>query len=138
MPLVVACLISRFSKGTSRSLADDLVTGQGDVFSRAASTLRSVESQPLVGRLVFLLLRVLNADQVLGPFDFEYFLCFSRSFHPSNAPPIIADPPLTWSTPTLSGTEFGFLSTGQLRLVQQEWSSSQSGLRLVTAVGFIC
>jgi hypothetical protein len=50
--LVVACLTSKFSKGNSRSLADDLVTGQGDVFSRAASTLRSVESQPLVGRLV--------------------------------------------------------------------------------------
>ena len=66
MPLVVACLISRFSKGTSRSLADDLVTGQGDVFSRAASTLRSVESQPLVGRLVFLLLRVLKVNPVLG------------------------------------------------------------------------
>ena len=30
-----------------------MVTGHGDVFSRAASTLRSVESQPLVGRLVF-------------------------------------------------------------------------------------
>ena len=52
MSLVVACLTSKFSKGNSRSLADDLVTGQGDVFSRAASTLRSVESQPLVGRLV--------------------------------------------------------------------------------------
>ncbi len=69
MPLVVACLISKFSKGNSRSLADDLVTGQGDVFSRAASTLRSVESQPLVGRLVSLFSHVLKAGLALGDFS---------------------------------------------------------------------
>ena len=33
----------------AKSLADDLATGQGVVFSRAASTLRSVETQPLIG-----------------------------------------------------------------------------------------
>jgi hypothetical protein len=33
----------------AKSLADDLATGQGVVFSRAASTLRSVETQPLFG-----------------------------------------------------------------------------------------
>ena len=32
-----------------KSFADDLVTGQGVVLSRAASTLRSVETQPSVG-----------------------------------------------------------------------------------------
>ena len=32
-----------------KSLAYDLATGQGVVFSRAASTLRSVETQPLIG-----------------------------------------------------------------------------------------
>ena len=37
----------------AKSFADDLVTGQGIVFSRAASTLRSVEIQPLVGRFVW-------------------------------------------------------------------------------------
>ena len=33
----------------AKSLAYDLATGQGVVFSRAASTLRSVETQPLIG-----------------------------------------------------------------------------------------
>ena len=33
----------------AKSLADDLATGQGVVLSRAASTLRSVETQPLIG-----------------------------------------------------------------------------------------
>ena len=37
----------------AKSFADDLVTGQGVVLSRAASTLRSVETQPSVGRFVF-------------------------------------------------------------------------------------
>ena len=32
-----------------KSLADDLVAGHGVVLSRAASTLRSVETQPLIG-----------------------------------------------------------------------------------------
>ena len=32
-----------------KSLADDLATGHGVVLSRAASTLRSVETQPLIG-----------------------------------------------------------------------------------------
>ena len=36
----------------AKSFADDLVTGQGVVFSRAASTLRSVETQPLTGWFV--------------------------------------------------------------------------------------
>src|SRR4051812_38422045 len=39
----------------AKSLADDLATGQGVVFSRAASTLRSVETQPLIGRFVSVL-----------------------------------------------------------------------------------
>ncbi len=38
----------------AKSLADDLATGQGVVFSRAASTLRSVETQPLIGWFVYL------------------------------------------------------------------------------------
>ena len=33
----------------AKSLADDLATGPGVVFSRAASTLRSVETQPAIG-----------------------------------------------------------------------------------------
>ena len=37
----------------AKSLADDLATGQGVVLSRAASTLRSVETHPLIGRFVF-------------------------------------------------------------------------------------
>nr|CDQ01593.1 Bm936 [Brugia malayi] len=37
----------------ARSLADDLITGQGVVSSRAASILRSVETYPLIGRFVF-------------------------------------------------------------------------------------
>ena len=39
----------------TKSLADDLITGQGVVSSRAASILRSVETYPLIGRFVFLL-----------------------------------------------------------------------------------
>ena len=46
----------------AKSFADDLVTGQGIVFSRAASTLRSVEIQPLVGRFVFPGKRVMRAE----------------------------------------------------------------------------
>uniref|UniRef100_A0A915CF68 Uncharacterized protein n=1 Tax=Parascaris univalens TaxID=6257 RepID=A0A915CF68_PARUN len=34
----------------AKSLADDLITGQGVVSSRAASILRSVETHPLIGR----------------------------------------------------------------------------------------
>jgi hypothetical protein len=37
----------------AKSLADDLITGQGVVFGRATSTLRSVETYPLIGRFVF-------------------------------------------------------------------------------------
>ena len=37
----------------ARSLAYDLITGQGVVSSRAASILRSVETYPLIGRFVF-------------------------------------------------------------------------------------
>ena len=37
----------------AKSFADDLVTGQGVVFSRAASTLRSVETKPSIGWFVF-------------------------------------------------------------------------------------
>jgi hypothetical protein len=37
----------------TKSLADDLITGQGVVSSRAASILRSVETYPLIGRFVF-------------------------------------------------------------------------------------
>ena len=33
----------------AKSLADDLITGQGVVSSRAASILRSVETYPLIG-----------------------------------------------------------------------------------------
>ena len=36
----------------AKSLADDLITGQGVVSSRAASILRSVETYPLIGRFV--------------------------------------------------------------------------------------
>ena len=36
----------------TKSLADDLITGQGVVSSRAASILRSVETYPLIGRFV--------------------------------------------------------------------------------------
>ena len=36
----------------AKSLADDLITGQGVVSSRAASILRSVETHPLIGRFV--------------------------------------------------------------------------------------
>ena len=36
-----------------RLLADDLVTGQAIVLSRAATTLRSVEIQALIGRSVY-------------------------------------------------------------------------------------
>ena len=38
----------------ARSFADDLVTGQGVVLSGAASIRRPVETQPSVGRFVFL------------------------------------------------------------------------------------
>ena len=38
-----------FTRRGVKSLAYDLATGQGVVFSRAASTLRSVETQPLIG-----------------------------------------------------------------------------------------
>ncbi len=51
----------------SNSLADDLVTGQGVVFSRATSTLRSVETQPLVGRIVFPGSHVMSPLLLLGP-----------------------------------------------------------------------
>ena len=37
-----------------RSLVDDLVTGRAVVLSRAATTLRSVEIQALIGRSVFI------------------------------------------------------------------------------------
>ena len=36
----------------AKSLADDLVTGRGVVLSRAATTLRSVETYPPIGRFV--------------------------------------------------------------------------------------
>lgn len=35
------------------SFADDLVTGRGVVFSRAATILRSVETKPSIGRFAF-------------------------------------------------------------------------------------
>ena len=35
------------------SFADDLVTGLGVVFSRAATILRSVETKPTIGRFAF-------------------------------------------------------------------------------------
>jgi hypothetical protein len=38
----------------AKSFADDLVTGRGVVLSRAATTLRSVETKPTIGRFVFL------------------------------------------------------------------------------------
>ena len=37
----------------AKSFADDLVTGRGVVLSRAATTLRSVETKPMIGRFVF-------------------------------------------------------------------------------------
>ena len=36
------------------SFADDLVTGLGVVFSRAATILRSVETKPTIGRFAFI------------------------------------------------------------------------------------
>jgi hypothetical protein len=38
----------------AKSFADDLVTGRGVVLSRAATTLRSVETKPTIGRFVLL------------------------------------------------------------------------------------
>ena len=73
-----------------RSLADDLVTGHGDVFSRAASTLRSVESQPLVGRLVSPLPVSLHSPAALGRFR-RAAQSLGGQYHVHNITPITCD-----------------------------------------------
>lgn len=51
------------------SFADDLVTGQGVVFSRAATILRSVETKPLIGRF-----------EVFGSFHYAVFRAVFRTW----------------------------------------------------------
>src|SRR3954471_21002726 len=64
----------------AKSLADDLATGQGVVFSRAASTLRSVETQPLIGRFVSSLnLCITFRSTCCCTHEFVHYLCKARA-----------------------------------------------------------
>ena len=52
-------------RGGAKSFVDDLVLGRGVVISRAATSLRSVETQPLTRRFVRKLRRTTSPSSVL-------------------------------------------------------------------------
>ena len=64
----------------AKSFADDLVTGRGVVLSRAATTLRSVETKPTIGRFVFLHNFCLAVPTRVGLVNFSLLqILFSRT-----------------------------------------------------------
>ena len=112
-----------------------MVTGHGDVFSRAASTLRSVESQPLVGRLVSPLPVSLHSPAALGRFRAAQSL--GGQYHVHNITPITCDLCLA---SRLAVSLHSPAALGRFRALQSQTLSTYTEQRLyfMRLVGFDC